>query len=263
MADMVEKKPALELMKNYVNLHGNDIFLGLGIGFGIGAIGLAIFGTVKAVKLVEEKKAELKEKNPDVEPQLSKKEVLKTVWKCYIPTAVAEAFSLGCTVRSGVISNKAVAAATAAYKITEGNFADYKKAATEILGEKKEKRIEEQSAQTYLDRNPINGRSPIDTGHGDTRFIDSWHGAAFKSSINYVESCKNKVNEMINGGDAVSLNDWYDLLNLHPDEAGYDEGWSADTTGLMDIWFDPGVWTDGEPCFVIKYHVKPTNRYMS
>lgn len=256
MADIVEKQPISLQVKNFVNLHGNDIFMGFGIAFGVSAIGLAIHGTVKAVRMVDEKKAES-------EKELSKKDILKLVWKCYIPTAIAEALSIGCTVKSGAISNKAIAAATAAYKITEENFADYKKAATDILGEKKEKRIEEQSAQSYLDRNPMDGRRPIETGHGETRFIDSWHGAAFKSSINYVESCRNKVNEMVNNGDSVSLNDWYDMLGLQPDKAGWNEGWSADTTGLMEIFFDPGVWTDGEPCFVIKYHVEPSNRYMT
>lgn len=256
MADIVEKKsPALNV-KTWVNHHGNDIFLGLGIAFGVSAIGLAIHGTIKAVRLVDEKKKEKGE-------SLTKKEILQTVWKCYIPTAIAEGLFIGCSLKSGAVSNKAIAAATAVAKVTQENLSNLEQATKDIVGEKKAKRIEEQAAQVYLDKHPMNGRNPIETGKGDTRFIDSWHGAAFRSSINHVESCKNRVNEMINAGDAVSLNDWFDLLGIQPDKAGYNEGWSADTTGLLEVYFDPGVWTDGEPCFVIKYHVEPSNKYMS
>ena len=255
MADIVKKQPVTQTITQFANVHSNDIFLGLGIALGVGAVGLAIKGTVKAVRLIDEEKA----KDPD--KKLTKKEVLKKVWKCYIPMAVVEAASIACGINSGKISNKSIAAATVMCKAKDEVHSLYKQAATEVLGEKKEKKMEEAATQLYLDKHPLSGR-PLDTGKGDVLFKDSYYGWEFKSSINYVDTCVNRVNEMINHGDAVSMNDWYDLLGLNPVGAGYNEGWSMDATGLMSIFRDTGIASNDEPCFVIKYHVAPTNKFM-
>lgn len=252
---MADKKPLSQSIKTFATLHGGDICLGVGIVAGVAALGLAIHGTVRAVREADKKKAELKT------DRLAPKELFKTVWKCYIPTAIAEALSIGCAVKSGVINRKTIAAATVAYKVTNDALEDYKKAATKVVGERKEKVIQEKAAQEYLDRTPMN-RPVISTGKGETRFIDSFCGIPFKSDINFVKKCVNDVNALMNEQSFASFNDWYEFLGLDATGAGYDNGWALDKTGLMDVYFDPGVWTDGEPCFVIKYRVRPINTYM-
>ena len=255
MADIVKKKPVTQVVKQFVTMHGNDIFLGFGIALSVSALGFAIKGTIKAVRIIDEEK----KNNPD--KTFTKKEILEKVWKCYIPTAVAEAASIACTVKSGIISNKTIAAATMAYKVMDDTHKDYKQAAKELLGEKKEKAISDKANQVYADKVTEKGENVFMTGSGETLFIESYYGHPFRATWNFVEKCVNELNDKIAHGESVSMNDWYELLGLPYTQAGNNEGFSSDYTGLLKVYLDGSCFVNGEPAHILRYYVDPTNRY--
>lgn len=256
MADIVKKQPFSQRVKHFSNTHSNDIFLSLGIGLGISAVGLAVRGTVKAVHIIEE------EKKKDPDKKLTKKEIFKKVWKCYIPTVVAEAASIACSVKSGVDADKAIAAATVAYKVAKESSDEYKEAAKEIVGEKKEKAISEKADQLHTEHVINKGEPVYNTGTGDTLYVESYYGHAFRANWNFVESCVNEINESINNGDGVSMNTLYEKLGLPYTTAGNKEGFSADSTGLLRVYLGGPTFVNGEPAHLLKYYAEPTNRYM-
>ena len=88
----------------------------LGIGSGAAAIALTVKATVRAVDLLEEEKCLRVER--DEPEEMTKMEVVKAVWKPYIPVAVAGTFSAACFIGSCSVHSRRNAALAAAYKIT-------------------------------------------------------------------------------------------------------------------------------------------------
>ena len=108
-----------------------EILIGLGIGGAISATALGIAGTIKAVPLVEKEKAIRKENaKPGEEPMpLTKIDIVKITWKCYVPMAATSAISTALLIMSSKESAKRNTALATAYKLSETALTEYKDAA--------------------------------------------------------------------------------------------------------------------------------------
>lgn len=96
-----------------------EILLGIGIASGITATVLAVKATPKALQLIEEVKFEKattwNEEHSDshvraVAENLTKLEVVKATWKCYIPAAISGVASIACLLGSHSVNAKRNAA---------------------------------------------------------------------------------------------------------------------------------------------------------
>ena len=115
----------LSTAKVFTNRYTPEILTGIGIAGMLTTTILAVKVTPKAVRLMNDKKDELEvEKLPAVE-------VVKTTWKCYIPAAVTGVASVACLIGANSVSNKRMAALTAAYKISETAFTEYQQKVVE------------------------------------------------------------------------------------------------------------------------------------
>ena len=233
----VDFKQAWSSLLRTMDADKPQLLTGIGTSLLIVAVPLAVVATVQACKKVEEKKKEIEseiihevvEKSQDydtpvnIEPvELKTKEVIKISWKYYIPAALAVGIGSFCTIASTKEGLKRTAAMAAAYQLTDSAFTEYRKATTDVVGEKKESEIEKKIMKDRMEMvRDEDGHivSIYDTRDGTQLCFDYWSGRYFYSDVEYIKSQINRVNEaMLHDSMAfdgfASLNEIYRAIGL-------------------------------------------------
>lgn len=233
--------------------HSPEILTGIGIAEMLAAIVLAVRATPKALDLISEAEEEKEE-------SLTKTEIVKVAWKPYVPAAIACTASIACVVGANSVNLKRNAAIAAAYKLSETALSDYKAKVIETIGEKREREVREKVNQEHIDKAPVSKNEVIITEKGNTLCYDSISGRYFKSDIEQIKKIVNILNRRMMSEMYVSLNDFYDELDLEHISVGDDLGWNIDN-GLIDVDFSSHIADDGTPCIVINHMVAPQYGY--
>lgn len=206
-----------------------------GVGSMVGSIIFAVKATPKAEKIISERQAEKDE-------PLTKKEVVKAVWKCYIPTAALGLSAIACIIFSNAISAKRVSAATAALAGLAGTYEAYKNKVKEKCGEKVHEEIMneiivENAEDAELYSPGFSGPISLDFDEPEEEllFYDEYSGRYFHSTIGRVIQAEYHLNRnfAISGG--ASLSDFYDFLGIEHSEATDNTGWTMES-GIS--WID-------------------------
>lgn len=233
--------------------HSPEILTGIGIAGMITSTVFAVKATPKALMLLEDARYE---KGDD----LTSVEKVKTCWKCYVPAAVISTASVACLVGASSVHIKRNAALATAYKLSETALTEYKDKVIETIGERKEKTIREKIDKDHVDQNPVSKNQVIITNKGNTLCFDYHSGRYFNSDIEGIKKAVNELNKQMLVNDYVSLNDFYDALNLEHTSMGEELGWRIDG-GLVDVDFSSQLADDGTPCIVLNYTVVPRRDY--
>ena len=226
-----------------------QILTGLAIIEFAATLYFAVKATPKAERLIAEAEEEKGEK-------LTVIETVKTAGKCYIPAAIAGVCTIVTMVGINQAFLKQVAAFETAYNLTKSSFAAYKDKVIETIGENKDALIEDAIAQDRLDAVPVNESDIIDTGEGTTLFRDWATGRDFLHDRNKIESACNKLNHRMLTDMTKSLNDFYAEIGLPDVGIGELLGFNINTTGLIEPIFSPGVASNGQPCFILRFPIK-------
>lgn len=228
------------------------ILIGLSVVSGGAAIVLAVKGTPKALKRIDDAKAE---KQVD---KLTPVDTVKATWTCYLPAAGAFIFSAACAVGSQSVNAKRNAALAAAYKISETALVEYRDKVIETIGEKKEKTVRDKVVQEQIDKTPVVHSEIIHTGKGTSLCLDPLSNRYFESDMSAIRRAESKLNQsmMLSICSSASLNQFYLELGLEPvdDCVGDMLGWNSTYPINMDI--RPGMTLDEKPCLVL-YHDNP------
>ena len=240
-------------VKKAVEKKSPEILIAFGIAGMITTTVLAVKATPKAMEKIKEAEKNKKEKfdrdhgysELDTMFKLTKPEVVKATWKCYIPAAIAN-----------TVHSKRNAAIATAYKLSEKALTEYKEATIEEVGEEKAKAIKDRVAQKQLDNNPVNDSQVIITGNGKQLCYDGVSGRYFESSIQEIETAVNKINRSLNYDMYVSLSEFYDELDLEHTDISDELGWNLDD-GLVEISYGTMIAKDNRPCITLEYHVAP------
>ena len=248
-------------VQNGMSKHSPEILTGVGIAGMITTTVLAVKATPKALELIEEKKRELiHEQEADVDDKLSVKETIKVAWKPYVPAVLTCAASTACLIGANSVNMKRITALSTAYKLSETALTEYKEKVIETVGAKKEKVIREKVAEEKVKKNPSATTGIIVTGKGTTRFLDYHSGRRFESDINTVDKAENILNRKLTSEMYVSLNEFYDLLELDHTDMGNKMGWGVDV-GYIEFEKHAIIDDDGQPCIVLEYNVAPYYQY--
>ena len=237
------------LMKN-----SPEILTGIGIAGMISSTILAIQATPKAIKLVDEKKKELKSEKIPVG------EIVKTTWKCYIYSAVSGGLGAACIVGGCAVNHKRNAALVAAYSLSESTFKSYQNHIVETIGEKKEQVIREKVAKEKIDKVPVKESEIIATGKGDVLCYDSLSGRYFKSCMEDIRKAENVLNRRMRDENCISLNEFYGEIGLKEIGIGDLLVWHIDS-GYIDIDPSTQLTEDERPCIVLNYRTMPKYYY--
>lgn len=247
-------KEFVKAVKRGYSMKEPEILLGLGISGSIIAMVQAGFGTYKAVDLVDKKKKELGK------DELTPKEIIETTWFCYLPAAVIEAATIGCLLGSNSSSNKKIAAATAAFQISESWNKEYTEKVKETIGEKKESEIRDEIEKDRLAKRPVISREVFITGNGG--YLCSIFGRYFRSDIDTVKQAFNKVNYRMQTEHTISKSELCYELDITPEDDDDKEGWNIGN-GLIEPRFTYIGAPNGEPCMVISFYKDPSPDYCS
>ena len=230
--------------------HSPEILMGFGIAGWMAGTVLAVRATPKAVKLIEEATYE---KEDDLTPL----EVVKATWKCYIPAAVTCAAATGCLIGSCSTSVRRHAALATAYKLSETALDEYKEQVTETIGEKKEKDIQDKVNRKQIEKTPVVEDNIINTGHGNTLFLDPLSQRYFRSNLEFVRRAENNLNKEILHSiyGTVNINEFYDELGIPRTDTGDMMGWNTDH--MVDLNITTGETPWNEPCYVVGHYTRP------
>ena len=230
-----------------------EILVGVGIvGMVTGTI-MAVKATPKALELI---KADSREAHDGDPYAYTKKEAVKSAWKCYIPAAAIELVSIGCIVGSSTINAKRNAVLAAAYGISESALKEYREKVIETVGEKKEKTVHDAIAKDRMEKDPVTNKEVVITSKGDTLCYDELSGRYFKSNMETIKSAMNEVNRRLLNEGFVTLNDFYFEIGLPEIGVGDDLGWDVGD-GYLDLSFSSQLAADGTPCLVIGHYNPP------
>lgn len=235
--------------------HSPEILTGIGVAGMVATTIMAVKATPKAILLINEKEVELRAE------KLTKKEVVQTVWKCYIPAAVTGVASIACIIGASSINAKRNAALATAYTLTETALKEYKDKVVETIGEKKESEIRGAIAQDKLRNDPVIQADVIETAKGKTLCYDALSGRYFRSDVDKIKRAEYELNKQLLNEGYISLNDFYYEIELEPIKVGDKLGWSARQERYIEVKFGSALTTEQEPCLVLDFSVAPLYDY--
>lgn len=263
------KKQLFKNVSKALSDHSPEILTGLGIAGMITSTVLAVKATPKAIVLLEERKEELNEqrfeKNIERDyslkdhkelDKLDFKETIKTVWKCYIPTAVMMGVSVSCLIGASSVHIRRNAVLATAYRLSETAATEYRKKVVETIGAKKEESIRDDVNKDRLEKNPVTKNEIFITEKGNTLCYDHMSGRYFKSDIDKINKAINEINRRINQTYYASLNELYNELGLDDTKLGDVLGWNSDM-GLLELHLSSQIANDGVPCLVLDFNNSP------
>lgn len=248
-AEKVLKSVGITLKKR-----SSEIFTAIGIGGMITSVIFAVKATPKALELIEERKQETKSESLDV------KEVVKTTWKCYIPTAAMCAASAACVIFAAHEGSKRSAALAAICSMSDAALREFQDKTEDIVGKEKVDEIKSAINKDKVESTPVVKNEVVVTGNGEQLCFDPLSGRYFKSSIEDIKKAVNTVNHQMLREMCVSLNDLYYELGLDSIKIGDILGWHVDG-GCFEPSFDTQLSSDGVPCIVLGWDIPPKYNY--
>lgn len=214
----------------FVNKKRPEILIFFGISGFLSSTVLAVKATPKAMKAIEEKKEELdKEK-------LTVGETVKTTWKYYIPAIGSAVGGVVCILGANGIHNRRNAALASAFSITDTAYKKYVEKTKEVIGEDKEKQIQDEIAKEEIKKNPYNPNTVIGTPEiGRTLCFDMGSGRYFYKNIEDVKRVENEISARLREEMFIYLNEFYDELEIEEISTGDMVGFDIEKQNPIDI----------------------------
>ena len=253
----------------FLRKHGGTI---LAVAASVGVVATAIEtgrATTKAKHLLAVDEA-LRTYNEDeqgiVEEPPTKKEIVQTCWKAYVPAVILGGGTIACILGSNALNKKQIASLTAAYMALGKTYQTYRAQVRQMAGDQQENAIFETTKSiemTEKDRTVKNAATekllcyePISKRY--------FHATEAELLTAFYE-----VNHdfAING--YIALNELYGYLNLDFVPELNDRGWSIDYLGAMwdnywiDFTYQKQHTDDGLDVYYVTVFQEPIEDYMN
>ncbi len=218
---------------------------------------LTIPATVKAVRACDKRKEEL-----GVE-KLPVKEIIKTSWKCYIPSILITSGSAAGMITGESIDLKNTKLISATCKAAEQTFADYRNETVKQIGEKQSKEIESNVLSAQAEQvKPSESFLIQGSENGGTLFYEPVTGTFFYSTRNKVDKAFNDLSAQMIRENYVDLGDLFDYIGLKKVDACYVLGWnSCKSKTVVPKYYWSGVEETMTPYVIMSYEVYPTTDF--
>lgn len=228
-----------------IDKNSTTILAGAAVAGVIGTVTLGIRATAKVCDELDKK----------TRSQMTKKEIIKKVWKYYISTTICGVSTVVCIISLHRINNKKLMTLVSTCKALESAGIEYQKKVEETIGSEQEKKIKEAIIKDKIDRDDINKKEVI-VLDGNQMVYDTLSGRYFMSDEETILKVVNRCNSMILFGDGVTLNDFYAELELPPIDIGDKLSWDCDS-GLIEITLGGTRTRDGRLCLTIQHENQP------
>jgi hypothetical protein len=237
-----------------ISKNSPHILTALGCAGVVSTAVLASKATPKALAIIEEEEKYRKSKH---RAPMTKFDKVKLTWKCYIPSGVVGASSIGCIIGVNTVHSRRNAALASLYTVSETAFREYKSKVIEEIGKPKEAKIRDEIAKDYIAQNPHQG-NVIFTGSGDVLCCDKLGERYFYSSYETIRQKVNDLNFRLRHEMRIDLNELYYELGLTPTKLGDLMEFNIEK-GQIEPHYSTQLSEDGKPCLVIDLDVYPVD----
>lgn len=230
---------------------------------GVAAVGTVVTAVtaykagIKASDVLKEHSLKMKDLNATDKEKVNKvyKETATKLAPIVVPPVLIGAASIGCVFGSLSVSQRRIAALSAAYSISESALKDLDKQMEKILGDKKVRQVKDAATKEKLQSSgPVNDNQVIITGDGNVLCKDMYSGRYFMSNADKIGKAINWASQEARTAMYVSLNEFYDQLNIPRIPLGDDLGWNADDLngGTLPITYTAVLTEDDRPCLCVE-----------
>lgn len=218
-------------LKTYLSRHSPIILSCIGAAGVVATAVLAVQATPRAMKLCEALRLD---RVNDYQEEPTKIEYVKEAWKCYIPTAIVGTSTILCIFGANVLSRKQQAAITGAYIFLDQSYREYKAKVEEMVGKDGEAEVRGAIVKDHYketDIFPLGEKLLFYIEHQD-RF--------FERTMLEVREAEYQINRKLAEEGCVSLNDFFEFLDLPKTNVGAILGWSQESNfeNYGHFWID-------------------------
>lgn len=238
-------------LTRYISRNSTTILTGLAVTGVATTVISGVTATVKAVRKLQQD--DIIDANLYLYDDRKAKDIVKSVWPLYVPTAVIGSLTMACIFGSHTISNRKAAALAGLYTTAEKTLKEYQSKVIDKVGEKKEKAIQEELAKDAVSNSK--GAEIYMTGNGDSLCYDILSGRYFTSNIEFLRKAQNDFNRDLINDMWGTLNDFYDRINISGIKIGDDIGWNVDR--MLSLKFTGALTEENKPCIVVDHEVRP------
>lgn len=254
-------KTVVKSIGQVLSKNSPTILTGFGVAGLVSTALLAVKATPKAMQLLEyERELRIDQSKDGTVEDFTKQETVMLVWKCYVPTVIMGALTIGCIIGANSINLRRNAALASVYSLSETALKEYRAKVVETIGKNKEREIRDEVAKDKITNSPVSDKGIILTGKGETLCYEALSGRYFKSDIEQIRRALNDVGRDMLNQMTVSLNDVYYALGLQGTRVGDLVGWCIDD-GIIEPDFTSQLTEDGTPCLVLDFMEQPRYIY--
>lgn len=254
------------MLEKFVKRHDSTILTMLG---SVGVIGTAVITANSTPKAIEMIKADSEKNHNGDSNAFTKKEAIKSAWKCYIPAVLVGGATISCIVGANVLNKQTQASMASAYALLNSSYREYKDKLKELYGEETHNNVvdaimKEHCEEVYIHAGGLIRSSCLEFFTADpevTRtFYDSFSKRYFETTISKVLQAEYHLNRNFAMGESVTVNEFYNFLGLSEIEGGDVIGWDMYYGDLYWIDFDHRVTKidDGTEVCVVDFEWTPT-----
>ena len=256
-----------------------EVLMGSAFGLMVIACFVTHRQTLKADEALRKEKERIaKEEDIPVEDvTIEKSDEFRIVAPYYAGPVLCMVGGGACLYFSAKESQRKLAAATAAYMVSEEKFVALEEKAKDILGLKKEEEAVREEIQKnppskenvkatkaeYLDDDGCTKQSVQFVGAGDYTFYDTLTKQYFVNDVDSVKNAINELNEQLMDELQINLNDYCFAIGAEGvhDDIAYDKVWDV-KDGLLKPELKP-ILEDGKVYIYIMFshHNMPKSRY--
>lgn len=221
----------------------------------IGTAALASIATLKVEKIFEE---EQKEK------ELTVKDKAQIAIRQYAPTIFAGGLTIASIAGAQHLNRKQIASLAGSYAAIAASYKKLESKTKELFGEDGLKKVKQAIIQEK-----ISTKKQIDPDDLKCTFYEEFRGELFERTDAEIIEAEYAVNRLMAKQGYVSLNNFYEFLDLPPIDSGDELGWSYGVGGDYDgyQWIDFKHETyeleDGMVATSISYPYPPVKGFMN
>ena len=241
-------------MQYFLKKHSSTILTGFGVAGVVGTSVLAVKATPKAIALLEDAK---QLKGEDLTPV----EIIKVVWKPYIPAVLTGVGTIACICGINYLSAKNQATLMSAYALLEQGYKEYRNKVSELYGEDTDRNVKHEIVKAKYNGEEIKDPNKM-------LFFDYYSMHFFESTMDNVLRAESEFLKILEERTYACVNEYYDILALPHVEFGYQLGWfdveNNDPYNVNELEFNYEITTmdDGTECCVITTNMPPSADYI-
>lgn len=242
-------------VEKFVKCNSPAIMAGMA-AFGVIATGVTAYKAgLAANDILKEHEKKMKEAKKESDEKEVYKETAKKLTPVVIKPVIFGISSVCCIFGSLSASKRRIAAISAAYSLSETSLKDLEGKMNQILGEKKTRELKDAVTKEKLKKEgPVQDNQVIITGTGDVLCKDMYSGRYFRSNAERIGQAINWASSEIRTSMYISLNEFYDQLNVPRIPLGDDIGWNVDDLqgGSLPITYSAILTEDNQPCLCVE-----------